>query len=241
MRKINGAIYKCTNLVTGKIYIGQTKEFNKRKSSHKYFSEHGYPGKLNTSIRKYGWENHDWCILEYGITNQKILDEREQYWISEYRSNIDGLNISPGGHKLSEEGLHNVRLKNSMKRANLTEDIVSNIKENLANGLGVIKVCRKFNLPYTTIREIKACNIWAWVREDLNDSIIKKTKKVHRRVIPHRGVRQHDPISMKVIKTFETLHEAQKATGVFSTNISKCCRGVSGFVTAGGYRWTYRF
>ena len=128
-----------------------------------------------------------------------------------------------------------------MKRVGLSEEIVTKIKIDLADGMKTIEVKNKYGLPYTTIREIKACHIWAWVYQFLNEIILKHIKKVHKRIIPHKGVKQIDPITMKVIRIFKTQEDAAKATGAKGTNIGKCCRGLTGYVTAGGYRWAYIF
>jgi group I intron endonuclease len=84
-------IYKTTNLINNKIYIGKSsKEFNPN-----YF---GSGSMLKSSIKKYGKENFSNEILETCL-NLKELDNREIFWISEYNS-IDpkiGYNISKGG------------------------------------------------------------------------------------------------------------------------------------------------
>lgn len=84
-------IYKTTNLINGKIYIGKYKGKNKY-----YFGS----GKLiKQAIKKYGKENFIRETIEYGIDDPKILDEREIYWIAYYQSrnrNI-GYNIAQGG------------------------------------------------------------------------------------------------------------------------------------------------
>lgn len=84
-------IYKTTNLVNNKIYIGQTT----RKNTENYIGS----GKiLKQAISKYGKDNFKKEILEY-CENKEILDIREKYWISYYNTmdkNI-GYNICDGG------------------------------------------------------------------------------------------------------------------------------------------------
>jgi group I intron endonuclease len=73
-------IYKITN-PSGKIYIGQSINIDKRKS--KYVANHtqGQP-KIQRSITKYGWEKHEFDIIEECAIEQ--LDERETYWKQHY-------------------------------------------------------------------------------------------------------------------------------------------------------------
>lgn len=87
-------IYKTTNLINGKIYIGQCK---RKKEPEKYIGSGNY---LKKAIKKYGRENFSREILEDGISNSEILNEREKYWIKLYDSTNPsvGYNISPGGN-----------------------------------------------------------------------------------------------------------------------------------------------
>lgn len=83
-------IYKITNLINNKIYIGQ--DIN---NNSKYFGS----GKLIISaIKKYGKKNFVKDILEYCI-NEKQMDEREIYWIKEFNATDKeiGYNICEGG------------------------------------------------------------------------------------------------------------------------------------------------
>lgn len=84
-------IYKTTNLINGKIYIGQSKTNNKQ-----YLGS----GKLlKRSIEKYGRENFKKEIL-CRCENQSDLNKLERFWISEYNStdlNI-GYNLETGGN-----------------------------------------------------------------------------------------------------------------------------------------------
>jgi len=87
-----GYIYKTTNLINGKIYIGQHKS---DKFDNKYYGS-GYI--LRQAIHKYHIENFICEIIEW-CEDYESLDEREIYWISKYNStdsNI-GYNLSYGG------------------------------------------------------------------------------------------------------------------------------------------------
>ncbi len=83
-------IYKTTNIITGKIYIGQDKNNNPN-----YLGS----GKiLIQSIEKHGRENFKKEIIEHCSTKEQ-LDLAEMHWISYYEStNRDiGYNIAAGG------------------------------------------------------------------------------------------------------------------------------------------------
>ena len=98
-------IYKFTNKTNGKIYIGQTNNIQKRKNGHRSesFNEKsaGYNLPFHAAIRKYGWENFNFDILEEicDEESQEYIDEREIFFIQYYHSLKDenGYNITLGG------------------------------------------------------------------------------------------------------------------------------------------------
>lgn len=87
-------IYKTTNIINGKIYIGLS-TLTVDESTNYYGS-----GKiLHRAISKYGKENFTKEILESNIESKEILEQREIYYISKYNSTDDsiGYNITYGG------------------------------------------------------------------------------------------------------------------------------------------------
>lgn len=58
----NIGIYKITNIVNGKIYIGQSTNLKKRKNDYKGCHCKSQP-KIYNSIKKYGWDNFTFDIL----------------------------------------------------------------------------------------------------------------------------------------------------------------------------------
>lgn len=83
-------IYKITNLLNGKIYIGQEKRDNP-----KYF---GSGNLIKEAIKNEGIENFRKDIIEI-CNSVKDLNEREIFWIKELKSQSKeiGYNIAPGG------------------------------------------------------------------------------------------------------------------------------------------------
>lgn len=93
-----GYIYKITNTLNNKIYIGQTiKTVQKRFTQHKNNSNKEYFSQivLYKAFNKYGIENFV-CEEIEEVTNDK-LDERERYWINYYDSYFNGYNSTLGG------------------------------------------------------------------------------------------------------------------------------------------------
>jgi group I intron endonuclease len=94
-----GCIYKITNTVNGKIYIGKTiHTAMERWQKHLYQAS----GKVRTrdsylhrAIRKYGKEKFV-CETVQEASND-ILDELERYWIKQYDAMNSGYNLTLGG------------------------------------------------------------------------------------------------------------------------------------------------
>lgn len=91
-----GKIYKITNKINNKVYIGQTvQNENKRWYHHLEDAKLGSQLKFHKALNKYGKDNFNWEIIEE-VPNE-ILNGREIYWINFYNSYKDGYNSTPGG------------------------------------------------------------------------------------------------------------------------------------------------
>lgn len=120
--EVYGIIYKITNKVNGKVYIGQTTQENGFKGRyphkgvgvervlkyHEWYIKNGYSRNmfLYNSIKKYGCENFDVCEVFDIAFSQDELNIKEECWISIYKSTNQkyGYNIKFGGdnHCVSE-------------------------------------------------------------------------------------------------------------------------------------------
>ena len=100
-KNINNVIYKITNKINGKCYIGQTKN-----SLRKRLLSHISHAKVNTKSKKHYFQ---YALLKYGINNFEVdileicetkqLNSKEIYWISKYNSHDSkfGYNCTFGG------------------------------------------------------------------------------------------------------------------------------------------------
>lgn len=95
-----GYIYKTTNTVNGKIYIGQHKS---EKFDYSYIGS----GKVfKSAVRSYGGEKFVCEVLCWCVSKEQ-MDDMEKYYIREYGAkNRDvGYNIADGGYNFSS-GYH---------------------------------------------------------------------------------------------------------------------------------------
>lgn len=104
-------IYKITNKINGKKYVGQSNNINRRFSEHCLRSE--IP--IDIAIQKYGKENFLFEVLEECSLDE--LDSKEIYWIEKENSFKGGYNCNVGGEQATS-GEGNGRSKLS------TEDII---------------------------------------------------------------------------------------------------------------------
>lgn len=108
-----GYVYKTTNILNNKIYVG-------KRVKTKFDSSYKGSGKiLKLAFEKYGFENFTCEILEW-CQNAEALNEQEQYWIKllESQNPTIGYNIASGGnggdifHTLSAK--HQTEIKEKM-------------------------------------------------------------------------------------------------------------------------------
>lgn len=86
-------IYKITNLINGKIYIGQTNNYNRRYREHKNKMYGNCEKVLYDAINAYGFENFKMEQIEDYVEN---YNEREYYWIEYYDCQVPkGYNVDP--------------------------------------------------------------------------------------------------------------------------------------------------
>lgn len=115
-------IYKITNIINNKIYIGQTKNTLKERK-REYYNEYKWDTRnrpIILAMRKYGIENFIWSIVEDNIFTSQELDEKERYYIKKFKSlcSQNGYNIELGGNST---GKHSEETKKKISESQLGE------------------------------------------------------------------------------------------------------------------------
>jgi group I intron endonuclease len=94
-------IYKATNTINGKCYVGHDSNWPYRRTAHKSAAKRGSDCAFHRAIRKYGWDAFEWEIVEQSEEDNSILlTEREEFYIRKFNSHyIDGhgYNMTYGG------------------------------------------------------------------------------------------------------------------------------------------------
>lgn len=140
------AIYKITNTINGKVYIGQSVRPARRWIEHKTKARtkaDNYP--IHLAIAKYGAENFTFDILEW----TENYNQREQDLIESYGS------ISPGGYNIAQGGPNHVMLGENHPRSTITNETLLLIIEELRNNtLNDVQIACKYNTTAKIISDI---------------------------------------------------------------------------------------
>lgn len=179
-------IYKVTNLINRKVYIGlTTKSLKIRKGQHLHDAfKKNNNCIFHKALRKYGELNFLWEVIDFA-NSLKELEEKEVNWISHYNSfihdkNSNGYNSTIGGQCGSSRHSEETRKKISEIQRNkgghkLTEDDVIHIKSLIKDGdLVYSEIAKMFNVSEASITKIKNGDNWVHVGEDV--SRVKRTK-----------------------------------------------------------------
>lgn len=112
-------IYKIENKINGKVYIGKSKEPNKRITQH-MLSVGKKRHKFYDAIKHYGWENFLFEIIDSSETG---INELETYYISKYDSIENGYNYTLGGNGgdtyTNREEISKLQTKNKLSKKSI--------------------------------------------------------------------------------------------------------------------------
>ena len=164
MKKYYGVIYKITNKINGKIYIGQTK--NSFKIRYKYnFEKYTTNYLIKKDLKKYGIENFE-INEEFDFANSKEeLNEKEIFWINYYGGCYSDkvYNLTEGGEnglgtytkiiytKIGKYNIYGELIDILTENNKLKNNIAKRINQNNGN---IIKY-QKFYYKYLEIKDKK--------------------------------------------------------------------------------------
>lgn len=136
-------IYKITNKINHKVYIGQSIDIKRRWRSHRESFENNTKDTiLIKAVQKYGIENFIFEVLEECDVNE--LDSKEQFYIAYYNSYNNGYNMSLGG----QQGNHGWECKISNTQLLEIYDLLIN------SNLSQKEIAQLYSVGQDTISEI---------------------------------------------------------------------------------------
>lgn len=207
-------IYKITNLVNGKIYIGQTTYTIECRWKQHICASSTNPDKkdynflLHKAIRKYGKDNFSIELLEE-VPKKEDLSSREMYWIDFYKSCIleeenNGYNMTYGG-----EGASKIN----------KQEIYSLWDEEL----GSIKIAKSTGHSISSIKKVL-------------ETYSKYSKEVDFARNTGKTVYQFNE-NGELLNSFPSIASAARYVNINSSIINKCCHGQK--QSAAGFFWSF--
>lgn len=219
-------LYMHINKINDKKYIGITCQDPVVRWGK---NGNGYKGQIFfKAIQKYGWDNFDHKIIKTHLSKEEAVALEIQY-IREYGSHISkhGYNVTYGG-----EG----HLDNRVYQFDIHGKFL-----NIYNG--VSEAARAVDIPNSNISF--ACTslykqaggyIWRYEKD------VEDPYEFYKQIDPSKydklePVYQFD-MQQKYMASFKNAREASYQTGIISTSILDCCRGI--YRHAGGYVWRFQ-
>lgn len=140
------AIYKITNLLNGKIYIGQSIHPQKRWKEHCQKAKNkGDSFPIHLAIAKYGENNFSFNILEW----TEDFDEEEKRFIKIFNS------LTPNGYNVSKGGPTPILSGDNHPKSTISDkNVLLVIKELKQNKLTDREIAKKYNVSDKVIADI---------------------------------------------------------------------------------------
>lgn len=237
-KPIFGFIYKITNCVNNKIYIGQTtrnlsRRISEYKKSINQSYSHNNPHLINSFI-KYRFENFKFDIIDTALTIDE-LNEKEIFYIKKYNStNKDvGYNLELGGKNSIVTDDTKIKMSNSHRGVKQTTNWINNriAKAGTEEAKKYGRAKTKKEKKYLSENSPK---YWKYKKRSENTKKkISETKKKNglsdiQKDKLCKKVVAYNPLNNDIITIYESTFDASKKIGNLSqSTISRRCSGKS--------------
>lgn len=266
---IYGVIYKITNKINGKLYVGQTVQGARvRFLRHLLDARNGVDTVLCRAIRKYGEKNFNYQVIDVAY-NYEELNQKEEFWITSLNTyvnfeNSNGYNMKIGWQAMPYELNHAVKLDE--------ETIKSIVKLSSSGKHTIDMLVDEFNISKSSLNElfnkgsdsykrmqiyipqnkidVAAERLRSRGREVASEKISKKKSKENHHMWGKHGknnpnskaVLKIDKETNEVLEEYESVTEASKSLdGKKNTVVSKVSLVCRGERnTAYGFKWKYK-
>lgn len=208
-------IYKITNLINNKCYIGKTERTIEERWYEHQKNQNHLDLPLYRAFRKYGINNF---IIETVEECDDIeVDARETFWISHYNSCSNGYNCTMGG----EGGL-----------LYLPEEELQIIIKRYLNGERLDKLCKEYHHDYYSIKTaLEKKNIFM----NTTAGPAKLSKKIY----------AINPITLEIERSYESISAAARDICPEGHNpraiINHICKYKNSATVSHGYLWKTDF
>jgi len=229
-------IYKITNTLNQKIYVGKSKNPKVRWRQHKSHSKKRNT-KLYYAMRKYGVENFTFEILEECLEAQ--VNERETHYVSLLKPYYNMTNGGDGGGFLNKK--HGDKWKNAIKKSNSKKVACYDLDGNL---IKIYESCRDASydlfgkdcrgISAVTREEYQTYGGYQWKAFDKKPKLkIKPYKRTSHKI---KKIGKYD-LNDNLIEIYESMTIAAKENNASTSKITLVCQGKR--KTHSGHIWKY--
>ena len=239
-------VYKHTNKINGKMYIGQTcQKPQKRWSNGKHYETSTY---FNNAIQKYGWDNFEHEIIATGLTLNEANSLEEKLIIELELMNSDkGYNLRSGG----KNNLLSKETKRKISESNKNKKVSEATRKKMSEAQRGKVVSEETKKKLSEIAKQRTGNKNGFYgkkhSEETRQKIGKASKNQSKETRlkqseAHKGVKNHGikPIDQydkngNFIKHWDYIQLAANELKICASHISVCAKGTR--KSAGGFVW----
>lgn len=254
---ITGIIYKYVS-PSNKVYIGQTKDEEKRRN--KFLNNKVYTkpnSKIDKARNKYNPKNFQYTVIyKKNYLNEEDasfdLDLMEIYYIAKFDSFRNGYNSTTGGdgsnnHLVSEETRNKMReaqtgkilteqTKLKLKKSSMGRKHTEEAKSKISKARLGQKLSDETKEKISSYRKGKFCGS---DNPFFGKHHTEETKqKISQNNAKKRAVLQIDKTTNEIIAEWESIREAARQLNIKNQNISACCVGKT--KSCGGFIWKFK-
>ena len=238
-------VYKITNLINQKSYIGSSVRVEKRWQQHKNDAfnqnneKYNYP--LYQAFRKYGLENFSFTILEDNFPTMEEMQNYEQKMIISFNTlSPNGYNqtLNTSSNNIANENLqkHLDKIKKKCALVDINENILETYESYhaAARAQGWDGDARATTIQRICEGKARESDGLIFRKLDENGKIIIPVFQTRKRKTQICGINKNDPTD---IVYYDSISEAARQEHIDRSSIGKCLQGSTRYSHVGGRIW----
>ena len=232
-------IYKITNILENKHYIGQSINIEVRWRQHHYNATHTVKREENRKLYQafhiFGIDNFNFEVLEECELSFSQLNNQERYWIEYYNSYNDGYNMTKGGQG-EDSWLYDPQIIRDLWDEGYTTGTIAKIVG--CSSTTVNNRLQGYNNFNTYTSHTRSCGVQAREKWKIESNINYQIKGDQLLYFSEPITVYQYSLSGEYLASYPTIEAAAKAVnGKYPSSIGLASLGKSERLTAYGYQW----